>query len=147
MFEKKRKYPSNGFRICVDGRENDIRGKVFSPLEERTITFSGFNELMLAMDEIFDKNGYPQAFQEKRTFTDKKGSAPYHGVPEVSPEAALIYEKEGTLFTVDVIVESRRNTSWQGYVYLTDNTKLGDFQGEIELLQILLQYQKTNEIL
>lgn len=147
MFEKKRKYPSNGFRICVDGRENDIRGKVFSPLEERTITFSGFNELMLAMDEIFDKNGYPQAFQEKRTFADKKGSAPYHGVPEVSPEAALIYEKEGTLFTVDVIVESRRNTSWQGYVYLTDNTKLGEFQGEIELLQILLQYQKTNEIL
>ncbi len=140
MLEKGKKYPPNGFRVCIDNREGDISGKAYSPLEAHAISYHGFNDLILAMDRIFDKNGYPQAFQEKRSFSEEKAVAPYHGIPAVTVESAYIYEKEGKLFTVDVIVESRRNASWQGHVYLTDGTKIGSFQGELELLQILLKY-------
>ena len=136
-------YPPNGFRVCVDSREEDIGGLVYSPLAEQPVFYTGFNELMLKMDRIFDKNGYPQAFQEKRSFLEhQKNTASYHGVPKVSAETVQIYEKEGKRFTVDVIVESRRNTSWQGYVCHRDGTKLGNFKSDIELLELFRLYHE-----
>ena len=116
MFENKKKYPPNGFRVCVDSREIDISGVAYSPLAEQAIVYNGFNDLILAIDRIFDENGYPQAFQEKRSFLEKEKTVSYHGIPPVSEETSQIYEKEGKLFTADVFVESRRNASWQGYV-------------------------------
>lgn len=142
MAEKKI-YPPNGFRVCVDSREDDISGLVYSPLKECPISYTGFNELMLKMDQVFDKSGYPQAFQVKRSFLQsKKNPAPYHGVPKVSSETLQIFEKAGKLFTVDVVVKTRRNTSWQGNVYSTDGTKLGSFESDIELLQLFLLYDQ-----
>ena len=62
-------YPANGFRICVDTEEQDMAGRIYSLLAPEVITYSGWNELFLKMDAIFDRVGYPQAFQEKRSFT------------------------------------------------------------------------------
>ena len=62
-------YPANGFRICVDTEEQDMAGRIYSLLAPEVINYSGWNELFLKMDAIFDRVGYPQAFQEKRSFT------------------------------------------------------------------------------
>lgn len=141
MREKRIKYPPNGFRVCIDSRESDIGGVAYSPLVEQEITYNGINELILEMDRIFDQKGYPQAFQEKRSFfSRKKSSTPYRGVPEVIPDAEKIYEKTGKIFTVDVVVEARRNASWQGYIRPVDGAKIKRYQGELELLQLLLEY-------
>lgn len=143
MSEEKKNFSPNAFRVCVDSRENDIRGLVYSPLVEHPISYNGLNELMLKMDKVFDSNGYPQAFQEKRSFLRRTPrQASYNGVPEVLPESRDIFEKEGSFFTVDVVVESRRNTSWQGYVQSIDGTKIGEFKSDIELWEMFFLYKQ-----
>lgn len=143
MFGEKKYYPMNGFRVCVDTAENDIIGVAYSPLESGSINYKGFNDLLLKMDSIFDRSGYPQSFQEKRSFrSEKKTQQPYKGIPSNNQRTAEIFDKHGVLATFDVIITSRRNTSWQGKVYAENGELAGNFDGEIELLDFLLSEKK-----
>ena len=130
-------YPANGFRICVDTEENDMAGRLYSVLAPEEITYSGWNELFLKMDEMFDRAGYPQAFQEKRSFTEEAPSGSYQGSPKLLQPADAVLGARGHLWTVDVVVTSRRDASWQGIVYDLQNHELGQFDGELGLMKIL----------
>lgn len=133
-----RHYPVNMFRVCIEENENKISGHVFSPMSMDVISFSDMAELLLKMDKLFDKVGYPQAFQTKRSFADEKeNSNAYRGIPDPVRDKSTILTEHGAKATYDVIVTSRRNTSWQGEVYGIDNERKGDFNGEVELLALL----------
>ena len=94
------------------------------------------------MDAIFDRVGYPQAFQEKRSFTGGTRAASYQGSPKrLQPQEAVTHER-GQLWTVDVVVISRRDASWQGIVYDLDRQELGQFDGELGLMKILEQRER-----
>ena len=135
-------YPANGFRICVDTEEQDMAGRIYSLLVPEVITYSGWNELFLKMDAVFDQVGYPQAFQEKRSFTGGTKAASYQGSPKLlQPYEAVMHER-GLLWTVDVVVISRRDTSWQGIVYDLDRQEIGQFDGELGLMKILEQRER-----
>lgn len=135
-------YPANGFRICVDTEEQDMAGRIYSLLVPEVITYSGWNELFLKMDAVFDRVGYPQAFQEKRSFTGGTKAASYQGSPKLlQPHEAVTHER-GLLWTVDVVVISRRDASWQGIVYDLDRQELGQFDGELGLMKILEQRER-----
>lgn len=138
MEEFKRYYPPNAFRMCIDNAEIDLEGRIYSPLSEDVISFRGIGEALLKMDSLFDQAGYPQAFQEKRSFEEKKHpEGGYGGIPRTGAAAQRITESRGVLFTLDVLVDSRRNTTWQGSVTSPDSSvKLG-FSGEMELLKAL----------
>lgn len=139
MFISEKYYPPNAFRICADKIDNDITGRVFSPLHADSIPFIGMGELLVKMDELFDKVGYPQAFQDKRSFgSDKERSNLYKGIPEKQLKPIEIISQTGDCKTYDVIVNTRKNTSWQGSVYEDDGTFLGDFDGEIALLATII---------
>lgn len=120
-------YPANGFRICVDTEEQDMAGRIYSLLVPEVITYSGWNELFLKMDAVFDQVGYPQAFQEKRSFTGGTKAASYQGSPKLLQPYEAVTHERGLLWTVDVVVISRRDTSWQGIVYDLDRQELGQF--------------------
>ena len=108
MFENKKKYPPNGFRVCVDSREIDISGVAYSPLAEQAIVYNGFNDLILAIDRIFDENGYPQAFQEKRSFLEKEKTVSYHGIRQYQKKHLKFMKKKGSSL--------RRMCSWKADV-------------------------------
>lgn len=132
-------YPPNAFRICIDQCDTDIYGRIYSPLCSQVMEFRGIGEILLKMDALFDDAGYPQAFQEKRSFEEKKiTDNRYSGVPKVKQSAEEIHALRGKLYTVDIYVDSRRNTTWQGHVHGADGKKLSDFSGEVELLKSLL---------
>ena len=96
----------------------------------------------MKMDAVFDQVGYPQAFQEKRSFTGGTKAASYQGSPKrLQPQEAVTHER-GQLWTVDVVVISRRDASWQGIVYDLDRQELGQFDGELGLMKILAQREK-----
>ena len=138
----RRDYPANGFRICVDTEEQDMAGRIYSLLVPEAITYSGWNELFLKMDAVFDQVGYPQAFQEKRSFTGGTKAASYQGRPKrLQPQEAVTHER-GQLWTVDVVVISRRDASWQGIVYDLDRQELGQFDGELGLMKLLEQRER-----
>jgi len=144
MYITEKYYPLNAFRICADVISDDVEGRVFSPLKAESISFRGMGELLVKMDELFDRVGYPQAFQDKRSFDkDKERVNLYRGIPEGELKPADIIRESGKVRTFDVVVNSRKNTSWQGCVQTDDGTVLGDFDGEIALLAIILKNSKT----
>lgn len=139
MFVTDNYYPLNAFRICADRIDEDVAGRVFSPLRLECIAFRGMGELLVKMDELFDKVGYPQAFQDKRSFDkDRERVNLYRGIPEGELKPTDIVDKCGIVKTYDVIVNSRKNTSWQGTVYNADGTFVADFNGEIALLAAII---------
>lgn len=134
----RRFYPVNMFRVCIDTYRGDVSGWAYSPMCEDGVAFSGIGELLLKMDKLFDSIGYPQAFQNKRSFEEGKplGNL-YRGIPKPVRKNEDILDKCGKLCTYDVAVESRHNTSWQGTVYDTEGRDVGRFDGEVELLEKL----------
>lgn len=93
------------------------------------------------MDALFDQTGYPQSFQEKRSF--KKVSAPnaaYRGVPATDVMYQDMQQYCGEIATLDVLVESRRNAGWQGRVFSTEGQCLGEYDGEWGLIDIIQKY-------
>ena len=133
-------YPPNAFRICVDEIGEDIKGHVISPLQTETVSFGGMTELLVKMDELFDKVGYPQAFQDKRSFdAGKELGNLYRGIPASKREPASILDESGICKTFDVLVYSRKNTSWQGEIYDEKGMFLNGFDGEIALLDCIIK--------
>ncbi len=146
MYITEKYYPLNAFRICADYIGEDVKGRVFSPLNAECISFCGMGELLVKMDELFDRVGYPQAFQDKRSFDkDRERMNLYRGIPDSEWKPADIIRESGKVCTFDVVVTSRKNTSWQGTVHTDDGTVLGDFDGEIALLATILNNSKTEQ--
>lgn len=141
MNQMGKKYPPNSFRVCIDDTVVDLRGRIYSPLCEGELQFAEFRELILQMDALFDQTGYPQSFQEKRSF--KKVSAPnaaYRGVPATDVMYQDMQQYCGEIAALDVRVESRRNASWQGRVFSTEGQCLGEYDGEWGLIDIIQKY-------
>lgn len=136
-------YPLNAFRICADRIGEDVEGRVFSPLQAESIAFCGMGELLVKMDELFDRVGYPQAFQDRRTFeTTGERVNLYRGIPESEQKPIDIISQSGKVKTFDIIVNSRKNASWQGSVYMSDGTFVNDFNGEIEMMAGIINHTK-----
>ena len=145
MYITEKYYPLNAFRICADVIGDDVEGRVFSPLKAESIPFRGMGELLVKMDELFDKVGYPQAFQDKRSFDEGKESGNlYRGIPASQRTAPEILDKSGRCNTFDVLVQSRKNTSWQGEVYDAKGEFLGGYDGEIALLDCIIEASHMN---
>ncbi len=146
MASTKKYYPPNAFRICVDTMEEDIAGRIYTPLSTGMISFVSVGEMLVKMDELFDHFGYPQAFQDKRSFDSEKDSANlYRGRPETQQTAVEIIRQSGRKKTFDMIVKSRQNTSWQGALYDMEGNLLTEFDGEVELLSVLVKMTDAAE--
>lgn len=137
-------FPLNMLRVCVEQRSDDISGRIVSPLLSEELPFFGLVDLLLKMDKLFDAAGYPQAFQKKRSLAAKEESGnAYRGRPKARMDPERIGEQHGRQGTFDILVSSRRNAGWQGRVYGEDGRMCGAFDGELDLLALLVG-QKTD---
>ncbi|MCR5641195.1 MAG: hypothetical protein K6G04_07585 [Lachnospiraceae bacterium] len=132
------RYPVNGFRLCVDDTGEKLCGWVHTPLQKEAIAFHGLEEVLLKMDEVFDRVGYPQAFQERRSFVKSEESNLYHGIPKACIEDEQMLGFRGKVDTIDVVVTSRRNSSWQGEMYDADGAHMGSFDGDMDWMELLV---------
>ena len=53
-------------------------------------------------------------------------------------------QSHGELATLDMLVESRRNASWQGLVFSLDGQCLGEYDGEWGLIDLIQKYLQKN---
>ena len=138
MEKRDRNYPVNMFRICIDNDEGDVSGRAYSPVSKGEMVFEGIGELLLEVDKLFDNIGYPQAFQNRRSFQEvyNPGNA-YRGIPECVHDIDSILAQRGESYTYDIVVETRRNASWQGYVFDVHGTERGKYSGEVTLSRSL----------
>jgi len=143
MSDRKR-FPLSCLRICIDqAQDGEIRGSFYSPMDREKHVANGFEEFMLKAEQIFNDHDYPQAFLVGRSFQDKaKDETLYQGKPLAARSDVEMDAFVGLVATYDVIVESRRKASWQGYVRDVDGQTLGEFNGILELAEIINSYMK-----
>ncbi len=137
MSDKKsdRTYPANSLRICIDSdAAQDFWGKFYSTMNREPVSFRDFGEMIVLADKLFDKRGYPQTFQEKRSF---RGTAPgtgHYAAPEIFLSDEEILAQQGARRTFDILVQSRRRAGWQG-VLLGEDGIMREYQSEMDLLK------------
>lgn len=121
--------------VCIDTKEET--GRLYHRYKEGPVVFRQFTELILRMEELFDRLDYPQAALEIRRFDKGKGN----GViklpmePVVSPDK--LTARRGELATFLVHVKWRQNASWQGEALWVEQDRKEFFESELDLLKIL----------
>lgn len=134
--------PSVALRVCVDQAEGGrISGRVFSQRLTGPLSFADVGSLLLQLEEVLDRQNFPQAFQRTRTFAkDRASTAPAApdlggGMPAEAVEAA-----RGGTATFALYVITRRNTTWQGKVDWLDGQPPEDFSSVLELIKLIDRY-------
>lgn len=139
-------YPFNSFRLCLDMlSDNIIEGCFYHLLTEKGIAFRDISEFLLYADRILDMSGFPQSFQEKRSFQTEPSGNKKH-IKHILMDGEKLKSMKGKAATVDVVVMSRRHTSWQGAVNRTDGSRIGVFTGELELIGLLEKLESINGV-
>lgn len=131
--EKKIFFPLNGLRVCVDQLDTyDISGRVYSKMAGELI-FSSFSEFLLKTDRLMDEKKFPQSFQQKRSFEENTS------VPVVSTGNGMsdeeILEQKGTKFTFDLVIQSRKRTTWQGFLRTDSGKAARSFESVLEMTE------------
>ena len=128
-------------RICIDRvAHRAVGGRVFSRRMAQPVSFDGLSSLSFALEQLFDEQELPQAFQCVRTFireekSENIGISPaQEGMSEETMSA-----QRGEIATLEVLVRSRRSSTWQGTVDWLDGSEVQEFSGYLELLHLIDQ--------
>ena len=132
-------FPMNMIRLCIDGYGNDLSGRAYNKMQLVPLPFAGCGMLLLRMDDLFEQVGYPQAFQVRRTFRKQEKITGSIHMPERLMEDEEIDRQSGTCRTFDIIVQSRRQSGWQGILMDPGRTFIKKFRSEMELLTCICE--------
>lgn len=134
--EKRTGFPANALRLCIDRKDEDIHGRLYCMAGEEAVRFDSFITLFMLGEEIFDYLHVPQAYQQKRSFREVEGHL--DSIDWTAWEEPLkIYERHGQLATYDIVVQTRKKTSWQGLLKNEEGSVLATFGSDLELLHLL----------
>ncbi len=131
---------NSALRICVDClHQGTMEGRVFSGRLTAPLVFTDWSSLALRLERIFDQQKLPQAFQGARTFLCDTHWAEDVAVGDTAEGMSmeLIRAQYGQLATFEMVVVTRRYSSWQGWVDWLDGSARQPFTGFLELLHIV----------
>ncbi len=140
----RRGFPMNGLRICVDHYDGDLEGRIYSKMNKDAMHFANLGELLLRADALFDERGYPQNFQEKRSFAEHAAWSGRYEAPKVLRRDEEVMNQKGGFCTFDVLVSSRRRASWQGFLMEGGHPR-ESFQSVKELLELIMKMMRAKE--
>lgn len=137
-------FPANMIRLCIDGYDEDIKGRIYSKMNEEPVAFENCCEMLMKADEIFERIGYPQAYCKSRSFGRKTAKEHYSlpGEPLIKDEE--LQKQKGQLCTLDVLIRSRRQASWQGIVRSVQDSLTQEFYCGMELLRCIEKIVKND---
>ena len=126
-------------RFCIHGvQDHRISGKVLSQRLTHPLEFNDLGNLLLVLEDIFDYQGFPKAFQSTRTFMDSSSDLSMAAEdPSQGISPAVIRASRGKVATFDVLVVSRRSSSWQGSVDWLDGGERQEFVSLLELVHMI----------
>ena len=130
---------NSSLRFCVDSaRDHCYGGRVFSQRLTEPVEFSDIGMLALRLEELFDQQNYPQAFQRSRVFL-RSGSEMNIAAADVDSGMSResVKQASGAVATFEVVVISRRSSSWQGTVDWLDGAEPVEFASDLELLRLI----------
>lgn len=142
-----RKLSANMFWTCIDEMDNDnMQGTLYSIADDKDIVFHDFNQMILKADTLMDMIAYPQAFQNKRSFTEEEHASYSLSIhTNEKREHDEIIQHHGKVFTGIIMVHTRQYSNWQGYVMNEHFELLYEFHDVIELMKQLLNIIQKKE--
>ena len=132
------KRSQNCVGVCVDESAKGFKGRVYNCFSKTPQHFNDITELFYIIENVLDSLSFPAMKTRTRTFkrTDKEFyCAPIDAENRVYSVEELIpvHEKAGFI----VMVTSRENATWQGFVYSKEDDVESTFNSEMELLKML----------
>lgn len=139
-----RSMPFNMIHLCIDDyKDYQITGSFYTTSTTSEIQFSDINDIILEMDKIFNKNGNPQSSQITRSFHKQENIAVYQNKPQLLCQYEDILIHQGKLLTIDIVVKSRRQSSWQGIIFFQDQEiRFSTILDMIKSITIILEKHK-----
>lgn len=137
--------PFNMLHLCIDQyKDYQISGTVYTTSTDKGIKFMDINEIILYMDEIFNKNGNPLSSSQKRSFTKNETVSRYQNKPPVLCSYDEIMAFQGKILTIDIVIKARRNSSWQGIIFYQNQVIV--FSTILEMIKNIVKILNTCEI-
>jgi|WetSurMetagenome_2_1015567.scaffolds.fasta_scaffold278969_2 hypothetical protein len=143
---KRQQYFKNEYRpilLCIDAyEEKTLIGRLYHPYFKSARYFNNVMQLLLIVENLFDKMDFPQPFEAIRTFwkhplTDEIGCQ--------TEETEISTPPQGKLANFQLKVIFRQNASWQGSLTWLEQNKEESFRSVLELL-LLLNEALTSDV-
>lgn len=132
-----KEFPKTSIRICIDSYDDELmKGRICGIALADEISFSGIANLVVKVDDAFNRIGQPQPFQVLRSFQDGDSYQTYKGDPNCFFKSEEISQREGKLVTVDMIMLSRKRAEWQGIIKNTEGQVIGEFDTILECVKL-----------
>lgn len=129
--------PYAALRVCVNKSEGGrLTGLVYSQRLTAPLAFDDVGFLLLRLDEVMDRQNFPQAYQQARTFGARQSAVPAADEPEHGLSAEAVAAARGGVGTFLLYITARRNSTWQGTVDWLDGTRQ-EFTSALELLALI----------
>lgn len=143
------KYPEyvGTMMICIDSLENGVaQGRLHTYYQKDLIPFFSLDQMLLAMEDVLNQVGTPQAWTEARSFTKAKNKRSEDVekkeiVQKISPfyDLQMMRPQRGRIASFYIRVYSRMNSSMQGVVQVAGISEKVAFRSELELLHLIYE--------
>jgi len=124
-----------------------IKGVLKSRYLDAPFVFTDMIHMIYKMEEIFDTNGFPQAFLSPRSFEDGKRGVRKNGSDNGAQADMLLAGTEGCVkCTFELAVRFRQNATWQGQISWVEKDIKQNFRSVLEMLKLINEaLAETNE--
>lgn len=133
-------FAPNLINVCIDSvREGDLEGQLWQPYDVRPQLFTGMTDMLLQMDELYNRWDYPQKAMDSRTFLKETVATQPLNIRKGDSRMNIqkIQEKRGQKGTFIVQVQYRQNATWQGQVLWAEKNKKEHFRSALELIKLI----------
>ena len=133
--------PSNATltHILVDSVVNsEPRGQFIIPSLQACGEFRGVVDLISKMDAFFDRQGFPQAYNQYRSIvstTTDNNSATQGVFSSVTEEITSTIRGEKATFVIQVLY--RQNSTWQGSITWVEKNMSQRFRSTLEMIKCM----------
>ena len=124
-------------QVCVDRvEEGRFSGRMASRRFTAPIPFTDVGNLLLQVEEVLNRQNFPQAFERARTFVPRgEGSLPVAADLKSGMTPEEVDNASGAVDTFRLYIITRRNATWQGFLEWSDGTRQ-EFSSALEFLKL-----------
>ncbi len=129
-------------RVCVDRcQDGDLLGTVCSPYIREPIPFAGVAALVRKLEQVADTVGFPQAYEEYRTFS--AGAALLRAPANTERSLTRLMDeqefeiKAGKQATFIIQIRFRQNATWQGTITWSEKKQVQHFRSALEMIRLM----------
>ena len=122
----------------IKNDEGIIKGELHSQYLDAPYVFPDLVNMIYKMEEIFDTNGFPQAFLSPRSFKGGKRGVVKHELEGSGSMDLQSQDVPGSVkCTFEITVGFRQNATWQGRILWVEKNVTQSFRSVLEMLKLM----------